>query len=143
MGAPKFQKSCEVLLCTSPSLQNTNGQEIELICWACWGSQHWFIFPTPCRDQVHGRNLQLHADGNDARCDPIYMHMQMLMKCLWNALGMLMHACNLVRGPPALRLFLCCSGSSPWLCRRGYMQLRQGLYKRVAVGHGPIATPYG
>ena len=28
----------------------------------------------------------------NAGCDPIYMHMQMLMKCLCNDLGMLMHA---------------------------------------------------
>ena len=69
--------------------------------------------------------------------------MQMLMKCLCSPLGMLVHACNLVGGPPALRLFLSCSGSSPWLCTRGYMQLRQGLYKRVASGQGPTAVPYG
>ena len=35
----------------------------------------------------------------NAGCDPIYMHMLMLMKCLCNDLGMLMYACNLDRGP--------------------------------------------
>ena len=42
----------------------------------------------------------------NAGCDPIYMHMQMLMKCLCSDLGMLMHACSLVGGPPALLYFL-------------------------------------
>ena len=32
MGAPKSQKSGEVFLCTSYISQNSNGQEIELIC---------------------------------------------------------------------------------------------------------------
>ena len=32
--------------------------------------------------------------------NPINMHMQMLMKCLCSALGMLIHACNLVAPPP-------------------------------------------
>ena len=35
MGAPKSQRSGEVFLCTSYSLQNTNGQEVELI-WLAW-----------------------------------------------------------------------------------------------------------
>ena len=93
-------KSGEVFLCTSFSLQSTYGQELELICLACQRSQCWSSSSTPCRSQVHGRNLQLHADENDSGRDPIYMQMQMLMKCLCNALGMLMHACNLVGGPP-------------------------------------------
>ena len=42
----------------------------------------------------------------NAGCDPIYMHMQMLMKCLCSDLGMLMHACNLGRPPIALNYFL-------------------------------------
>ena len=113
MGAAKSQKSGEVFLCTSYSLQNTNGQEVELICLACRRSQCWSIFPTPCRGQVHGRNLQLHADGNDARCDPIYMHMQMLMKCLCNALGMLMHACNLVGAPHSASFISLAQGHRP------------------------------
>ena len=49
--------------------------------------------------------MQMSMNGG---CNPSYMHMQMLMKCLCSALGMLMHACNL--GPPALRLFLRCLG---------------------------------
>ena len=57
MGAPKSQKSGEVFSCTSYSLQNTNGQEVELTCLACRRSQHRFILPTPCRGQVHGKNL--------------------------------------------------------------------------------------
>ena len=46
------------------------------------------------------RAMQLSTDENDATCDLIYM----IMLC--------MHACNLPWGPLALRLFLCCSGSS-------------------------------
>ena len=42
----------------------------------------------------------------NAGCDPIYMHMQMLMKYLCSNLEMLMHACNLVGGPLVLRFFL-------------------------------------
>ena len=42
----------------------------------------------------------------NAGCDPIYMHMQMLMKCLCSALGMLMHAWNLVGGPQHFIYFL-------------------------------------
>ena len=38
------------------------------------------------------------------------MHMQMLMKCLCNALGMLMHACNLVGGPQCLVYFSVAQG---------------------------------
>ena len=41
----------------------------------------------------------------NAGCDPIYMHMQMLMKCLCSDLGMLMHAWNLGRGPPTALLY--------------------------------------
>jgi hypothetical protein len=67
MGAPKSQKSGGVFLCTSYNLQNTNGQEVELICLACRGSQCRAIFSTPCQGQVHGRNLQLHADENKCR----------------------------------------------------------------------------
>ena len=40
----------------------------------------------------------------NARCDPIYMHMQMLMKCLYSDLGMLMHPCSLGWGPPPIAL---------------------------------------
>ena len=38
------------------------------------------------------------------------MHMQMLMKCLCNALGMLMHACNLGWGPPIELLYFLLHG---------------------------------
>ena len=41
----------------------------------------------------------------DAGCNPIYMHMQMLMKCLCSDLGMLMHACDLGSGPPTALLY--------------------------------------
>ena len=67
MGEPKSQRSGEVFLCTSYSLQNTNGQEVELICSACRGSQCWAIFSTPCGSQVHGENLQFHVDENECR----------------------------------------------------------------------------
>ena len=38
------------------------------------------------------------------------MHMQMLMKCLCNDLGMLMHACNLVGGPQRFVYFSVAQG---------------------------------
>ena len=40
-----------------------------------------------------------------ARRDSIYMHMQMLMKCSCSDLGILMHACNLGRGPLTALLY--------------------------------------
>ena len=67
MGAPKSQKSGEVFLCTSCSLRNTNGQEVKLICVASRGSQCRAVFSTSCQSQVHGKNLQLHADENECR----------------------------------------------------------------------------
>jgi hypothetical protein len=74
--------------------------------------------------------------------DAIYLHdhaTYLHESC--NAYEMLMHACNLLGAPsasfisPLLRVFA-------WLCTRGYMQLRQVLYKRVAAGQGPTAAPY-
>ena len=46
----------------------------------------------------------------NAGCDPIYMHMQMLMKCLCSDLGMLMHACNIGWGPSTMLLYLLLHG---------------------------------
>ena len=46
----------------------------------------------------------------NAGCNPIYMHMQMLMKCLCSDLGMLMHACNLSWGPPTALLYFLLHG---------------------------------
>ena len=42
--------------------------------------------------------------------NPIYMHMQMLMKCLCSDLGVLMHACNLSWGPPTAHLYFLLHG---------------------------------
>ena len=86
MGAPKPQKSDEVFLCISYTLQNTNGQEVELIRWLAG-------------DRSVGQSYQLLVEAKftagtcssmqmrmNVGCDPIYMHMQMLMKCLCSAL---------------------------------------------------------
>ena len=135
MGAPKSQKSGEVFSCTSYSLQNINGQEVELICLACRGSQCRAIFSTPCQSQIHGRNLQLHADENECR-------MRSYLYAYANAHEMLMHACNL-SGARSVSFISLLLRVCAWLCTRGYMQLRQGLYKRVAAGQGPTAAPYG
>ena len=39
-------------------------------------------------------------------CNPIYMHMQMLMKCVCNDLDVLVHACILSCPPTMLLYFL-------------------------------------
>ena len=46
----------------------------------------------------------------NAGCNPIYMHMQMLMKCLCSDLGVLVHACDLDRGPPIALLYFLLHG---------------------------------
>ena len=89
----------------------------------------------PCWSQVHGRNLQLHVDENECR-------MRSYLYAYANAHEMLMHACNLSGAPNASFISLLLRACA-WLCTRGYMQLRQGLYKRVAAGQGPTAAPYG
>ena len=46
----------------------------------------------------------------NAGCNPIYMHMQMLIKCLCSDLGVLVHACNLSWGPPTAVLYFLLHG---------------------------------
>ena len=46
----------------------------------------------------------------NAGCNPIYMHMQMLMKFLCSDLGVLMHACNLSWGPHTALLYFLLHG---------------------------------
>ena len=62
--------------------------------------------------------------------------------CRCDAHDMLMHACNL-SGAPSTSFISLLLRVYTWLCTRGYMQLRQGLYKRVAAEQGPTAMPYG
>ena len=88
----------------------------------------------PCRSQVHGKNLQLHVDENECRMQSyLYVYAnahEMLMQCSWNA-----HVCmQLGQGPPSASFISLLLRVIVWLCTRGYMQLRQGLYKRVVVG---------
>ena len=67
MGAPKYQKRGEVFSCKVIALQNTNGQEVKLIYLALPGIAVPCNLLVLCRSQVHGRNLQLHADENECR----------------------------------------------------------------------------
>ena len=72
------------------------------------------------------------------------MHMQMLMKCLCNDLGVLVHACDLSWAPPIALLYFLLHGVIAPACTRGYMQLWQGHVQWVATGQGPTASaPYG
>ena len=59
----------------------------------------------------------------NAGCDPIYMHMQMLMKCLCSDLGMLRHAISVA--PPTALLYLLLHGVIA-------LALYKGLHAAVA-----------
>ena len=103
-----WKSGCDIFLCTSFGLQNTYGQEIELILLACQRSQCWLVFSSPSWGLSPRQEPAVYADENDARFDLIYMNTW----CSWNA-----YACmQLVGGPSAsfisLLLRVCA-----WLCR--------------------------
>ena len=73
----------------------------------------------------------------NAGCDPIYMHMQMPMKCLCSDLGVLVHACNLSWGPPIALLYFLLHGVIGPALYKGLHAAEAGPVQKGSCQTGP------